>query len=355
MSTYYKDKPIPKIPEDILATAKGIVYKITNSVNDKIYIGQTLSHYYRMEGRWIMTGIKDRWRRHLSNLKDNESQFYTDIKEFGEEKFSISIYKTVPIEEIHTLNMEEFNAINELDTAEPNGYNKIKWVNSTCFTKYVFMLHFNLLNDIPSMNKNTTSKDRAQQKCVSQSNVLDFYSDKEIEKVDMRIINSHGNPDQVRLVVKLKNQRDLHRTSWYIKDEPSKLLKYVMRVAEALIETPFIDPKAKSIIDKNSVAIDVYKYQTRLDEASKFKFKNVSGMVTEYRDRGIMTYLLILSGDGSKNIRYSFGGKTIDIKDAYNQAEEFVNKLKELTTIQNINLRDINQRKTNFAELIFID
>jgi len=355
MSTYYKDKPIPEIPEDILATAKGIVYKITNSVNNKVYIGQTLSHFYCVRDGWVMTGIKDRWKRHLSQLNVRDSSFYNDIKEFGKENFDISIYKTVPIEEIHTLNMAEFNAIVELDTAEPNGYNKVKWVNSTCFTKYIFMVRLNLLNDIPTMNKNTTSKDRAIQKCVSQSSVLDFYAEKDIEKVELRIINSHGNPDQIRMIVKLKNERNLYRTSWYIKDHPAKLLKYVISIAETLKDAPFIDPRAKSIIDKNSLDINVYKYQTRLDEASKFKFKNVSGMVTEYRDRGLMTYLIILSGDKSKNIRYSFGGKTVDIKDAYNQAEEFVNKLKELTTIETINLRNINQRKTKFAELIFID
>ena len=30
MSTHYKDKQIPEISEDILTTAKGIIYTITN-------------------------------------------------------------------------------------------------------------------------------------------------------------------------------------------------------------------------------------------------------------------------------------------------------------------------------------
>jgi hypothetical protein len=189
------------------------------------------------------------------------------------------------------------------------------------------------------MNKNTNSKDRAKQKCISQYNVLDFFSDKEIEEVYLRIINSHGNPDQARLVVKLKDEKDLYRTSWYIKKEPSKLLKYIKCIAETLKDDPFIDPKAKCIIEQNSLNVEVYKYQNRLDEASTFKFKNISGLVTEYKDRGFSSYLLILSGDGTKNIRYNFGGKTINIKDAYKQAKEFVDKLKVLTTIKNINLK----------------
>ena len=361
MSTHYKDKQIPEIPEDILTTAKGIVYTVTNNINNKVYVGQTLSHTYYTRDGWRMSGIKERWRRHVSDSEGNkDTQFYKDIKDFGEDEFNISIYKVVPLEEIHTLNMIEFNAINDLNTVEPNGYNKVKWVNSFCFTKYIFMVHFNLLNNIPTMNKNTTSKDRAKQKCISQYNVLDFFSDKEIEEVYLRIINSHGNPEQARLVVKLKDEKDLYRTSWYIKKEPSKLLKYIKCIAETLKDDPFIDPKAKYIIEQNSLNVEVYKYQNRLDEASKFKFKNISGLVTEYKDRGFSSYLLILTGDGTKNIRYNFGGKTINIKEAYKQAKEFVDKLKVLTTIKNINLKELKscpqqQATAKVANITFVE
>jgi len=144
MSLHYTDKQIPEIPKDILFMAKGIVYTITNKLNNKVYVGQTLSHNYIITKGWEMTGIKQRWKRHLTDAKNKsrETSFYKDILEQGEENFDINIHKVISIEEIHTLNIEEFNTINDLDTMEPKGYNKTKWVNSMCFTKYIFMYLF---------------------------------------------------------------------------------------------------------------------------------------------------------------------------------------------------------------------
>jgi hypothetical protein len=362
MSLHYTDKQIPEISNDILLTAKCIVYTIKNKTNNKIYVGQTLSHNYVQTRGWIISGLTKRWKKHLSDAKNKwrETNFYKDILEYGEENFEVSIYKSFPVEEIHKLNIYEFDTIDELNSIEPNGYNKSKWVNSMSFTKYIFMNHFNLLNDVPSLNKNTTSKDRAKQMCVSQYNTLNFYIDKDVEEVYVKIINAGGNPDQVRLVVKIKDQKDLYRTSWYIKDNPSKLINYVKKLAEALKDNPFIDPKAKAILEKDSLNVEVYKYQTRLDESSKFKFKSISGLVSHYKDRGFSSYLLLMHGEGTKNIRYNFGGKTIELQDAYNQAVEFVEKLKELTTINKINLKNISscpqqQATEKTVELVFLD
>ncbi len=362
MSLHYTDKQVPEISEDILLTAKGIVYTITNTLNNKVYVGQTLTHNYIQRDGWKFTGIKDRWRRHISDAKSKykESLFYKDILEKGEEIFEAKIYKIIPINEIHTLNIEEFNAINELNSLEPNGYNKDKWKNSMSFSKYIFMNHFKLLDDIPSLNKNTKSKDRATQICVSQANIINL-SKKDIEEIYIKVINSGGNPDQIRLITKIREQKDLYRTTWYIgKNDPSKLIKYIISLAEALKENPFIEPKVKSILETNNLGVDVYKYQNRLDEASKFIFKSISGMITHYKNRGFSSYLLVLNGEGTRNIRYNFGGKTIEIKDAYNQAVEFVEKLKQMTTIKSIKLKELQscpqqQATIKVANITFID
>jgi group I intron endonuclease len=58
----------------------GYIYKIYNDVNDKVYIGQTIST------------IKDRWHGHMSaaiNEKRNKSALYNAMRKYGRDKFHI--------------------------------------------------------------------------------------------------------------------------------------------------------------------------------------------------------------------------------------------------------------------------
>jgi group I intron endonuclease len=56
----------------------GIIYKITNTVNDKIYIGQTI------------TSLKSRWQSHVSSAKCNKPWVICSaIRKYGEENFKI--------------------------------------------------------------------------------------------------------------------------------------------------------------------------------------------------------------------------------------------------------------------------
>jgi len=355
--TYYKDKKIPIIPDDILECIKGIVYTITNKKNKKVYVGQTMSHMYFQENdSWTKTGIKDRWRRHVSDAKSytKQSKFYEDILEFGEENFEVEVYKIIPINEIHKLNVAEFVSINELDTIEPKGYNKDSWKNSMSFTKYIFLKHFDLEDKIPSLNTNTTSRERCQQKCVVQHSILNQFKNKEIEEVDVRIINSKGIPNQARIVVKIKNEHDKYRTSWYISKDPINILKYIIEIAKELKEDAFIDPRIKTIIETGNINSETYKYQKRLDEAIKYEYEKISGIKTYYSSKDFYAYLLILSRKKEKDIRYSFGGKTVNVKDAFNDAKEFINRLTQVKNIPHIKIvepdENINSEKKDNNE-----
>lgn len=61
----------------------GKIYKITNNINDKVYIGQTIQT------------IKTRFKNHLATARCNNSHssapIYRAIKKYGEENFSIEI------------------------------------------------------------------------------------------------------------------------------------------------------------------------------------------------------------------------------------------------------------------------
>lgn len=84
---------------------KGIIYKITNKVNGKSYIGQTR---YSLEFRW---------RQHI-HKKDN-TYFHNAIRKYGAENFSIEILEEC---EVSKLNEREMFYIAKLNTFK-EGYN----------------------------------------------------------------------------------------------------------------------------------------------------------------------------------------------------------------------------------------
>lgn len=84
---------------------KGIIYKVTNKVNGKSYIGQTR---YTLEFRW---------RQHL-HKKDNV-YFHNAIKKYGAENFSLEVLEECDVDK---LNSREIFYIAKYNTFE-EGYN----------------------------------------------------------------------------------------------------------------------------------------------------------------------------------------------------------------------------------------
>lgn len=84
---------------------KGIIYKVTNKVNGKSYIGQTR---YTLEFRW---------RQHL-HKRDN-AYFHNAIKKYGAENFSLEILEECDVDQ---LNSREIFYIAKYNTFE-EGYN----------------------------------------------------------------------------------------------------------------------------------------------------------------------------------------------------------------------------------------
>ena len=81
------------------------IYKITNKLNGKVYIGQSVD-------------IDTRWRQHI-NAKD-DMLIHKSIQKYGAENFSFEVLLECPAE---MLNDWERDMIALYDCISPNGYN----------------------------------------------------------------------------------------------------------------------------------------------------------------------------------------------------------------------------------------
>lgn len=81
------------------------IYKITNKINGKVYIGQSID-------------IDTRWRQHI-NAKDNFA-IHRAIQKYGPENFNFEVLLECPAE---MLNVWERDMIALYDCISPKGYN----------------------------------------------------------------------------------------------------------------------------------------------------------------------------------------------------------------------------------------
>lgn len=89
---------------------KYLVYKITNIINNKIYIGQTTE------------SLEKRFSRHVGYQSEGNDKFHRAIKKYGKENFKIELVEEVENQII--LNEREQFWISELDSIN-NGYNTV--------------------------------------------------------------------------------------------------------------------------------------------------------------------------------------------------------------------------------------
>jgi hypothetical protein len=99
------------------------IYLLTNKINNKKYVGQTVSHVLNNK-KYVRYGTKKRFDSHVSETfssKENQCHYLNNaIKKYGPESFSYKVIATCSKENSDTL---ETKYILEYDTVFPNGYN----------------------------------------------------------------------------------------------------------------------------------------------------------------------------------------------------------------------------------------
>jgi group I intron endonuclease len=102
----------------------GEIYKITNIITNKMYIGQTRSHYLN-KGKYRPFGYIGRFNSHISESKSldklNACRYLnSSFNKYGVENFKCELIINC---EINELDEYETKYISEFNTRYPNGYN----------------------------------------------------------------------------------------------------------------------------------------------------------------------------------------------------------------------------------------
>jgi len=98
----------PVSPQPATQSAMGIIYKITNTVDGKIYVGQTRQK------------LKRRIGQHKVKSKKATGGIDAAIAKYGWENFTVEVLEECPVE---LLNEREIFFIAELNAKGSNGYN----------------------------------------------------------------------------------------------------------------------------------------------------------------------------------------------------------------------------------------
>ncbi len=123
MESYDKslDKYINEIVDNIDLVV-GEIYLITNTINNKKYVGQTMSHH-KNHLKYRPYGYKGRFASHISEARrdvDKNTYLKQSIRKHGEDAFTLQLVKRCILSEIDN---EEQLYIKKYNTLYPEGYN----------------------------------------------------------------------------------------------------------------------------------------------------------------------------------------------------------------------------------------
>lgn len=144
------------------------IYKVTNKINGKVYIGQTVK------------SVLNRWKSHLSDSKRRDFVFYRAIRKYGSDNFKIE--EIDGANSISELNYKEYLYIYKFNTLAPNGY------NSTTGGKN-FKMTQEIKDKISKANKN---KPKSKEHCVnlSKSHIGNKASEESKNKMTVSMTNN---------------------------------------------------------------------------------------------------------------------------------------------------------------------
>lgn len=162
------------------------IYKITNNINNKIYIGQAVSHILNHK-KYRPYGMEKRFKCHISEAfsnKKNQCHYLNNaIRKYGQDNFKLELIRVCNISEANLIENEEIIKNNSL-----------------------FPIGYNLNTGGKQFNHTSESKKRVS------NGVIEYFKDKKAERFAEIILEK--NCDINKYIHPLK--RDNIQYGWYV-------------------------------------------------------------------------------------------------------------------------------------------
>ena len=176
---------------------RGEIYKITNLITNKMYVGQTRSHYLN-KGKYRPFGYMGRFKSHICESKSIDKHkacryLNSAFNKYGIENFKCELIITC---EINQLDDYEREYICELNTRYPNGYNLTNGGQKCGFEKGKKIILEEEIKPKPITNMilNSNLKRTEKTKQLISYRLKEYKSNPEIRKDDMkRVQKIHSN------------------------------------------------------------------------------------------------------------------------------------------------------------------
>lgn len=295
----------------------GIIYKITCDINNKVYVGQTISN----------RGIDHRFMEHkTSAIKGGTYPLCIDMRAHGVDHFSIEEVERISGFDILNLDARETYYIKELKALAPEGYNTSAAGFSNGKTKQKLMSYYKLKKQDSEDYK--ARKTRSVQITTSDKGVL---NDKIITKIEVSVIHSKLSADhQIRVRVSVDDSRDKYRFQ-YAKPDVKKNISAALEFVDKIKQEDTDIVISHEVLDLKDNKRDTYKYQDKLDKVLSIagKLTRISGLIAYHKTLKIWLYTLFFKYENRSQIhKIQFGGKHMSLTEAHENALELIDKLK---------------------------
>jgi hypothetical protein len=207
---------------------KGEVYKITNQITGKSYVGQTRSHRLN-HGKYRPFGYMGRFKDHIaeanSNKKNQSRYLNSSLLKYGVDKFTCSLILTCDVED---LDVYERHHILEQNTKFPNGYNLTEGGQGVGFIKGgKIALNEDELVKPPEVKEKTP--------CIK--------SDYTKELISKRLKESKSDPEHRNTMMKLSQKQHLSKKFDLFKDsviDAADVEKYIRVIKNYTNDTEYV-------------------------------------------------------------------------------------------------------------------